>query len=258
MQQPRLKKALSIRSLAEMSGIHQFENYEGQERVLHRDLSEYGRRRGTTGPYADNLELDVLIVGAGFGGVFLLHEMRKQGYKTVLYEAGTNFGGTWRWNIYPGARVDSEVPIYELSIPEVWKSWTWSTNYPNYQELQQYFDHVDRVLSLTKDCAFETCVTGAEFDEDSGKWTVRTVDGRTARARFLVVAAGFAAKRYIPDFKSLDKFKGTMYHSSFWPPDGVDVRGKRCAVIGTGASGVQIPQEWGPIAGELKVFQRKY
>ncbi|KAI9657049.1 MAG: hypothetical protein M1821_003215 [Bathelium mastoideum] len=239
-----------------MSGIHQFEKYEDKERVLHRNLSEYGRRRSTTGPYADNLELDVLIIGAGFGGVFLLHEMRKQGYKTVVYEAGTNFGGTWRWNVYPGARVDSEVPIYELSIPEVWKDWTWSTNYPNYQELQQYFDHVDKVLNLTKDCAFETCVIGAEFDEESGKWTVETVDGRTTRARFLIVAAGFAAKRYIPDFKSLDKFKGTMYHSSFWPTDGVDVRGKRCAVIGTGASGVQIAQEWGPIAGNLKLFQR--
>ncbi|KAF2172967.1 hypothetical protein M409DRAFT_62608 [Zasmidium cellare ATCC 36951] len=239
-----------------MSGIHQVEQYGPQERVLHRELAEYGRRRAMDGPYADNLDIDVLIVGAGFGGVYLLHEMRKAGYKTVLYEAGTSFGGTWRWNIYPGARVDSEVPIYELSIPEVWKDWTWSTNYPNYQELQAYFDHADKVLELSKDCAFETCVTGAEFDEKEGKWTVKTVDGRTAKARFMIVAAGFAAKRYIPDFPGLDKFKGTMYHSSFWPPEGVDVRGKRCAVIGTGASGVQIAQEWGPIAGSLHVFQR--
>ncbi|KAF2234295.1 FAD/NAD(P)-binding domain-containing protein [Viridothelium virens] len=256
MQQSELKKVLSIRSLVELAGTHDVQTSEDQERVLHRDLSEYGRRRSTTGPYADNLDVDVLIVGAGFGGTFLLYEMRKAGYKTVLYEAGTSFGGTWRWNRYPGARVDSEVPVYELSIPEVWKEWTWSTNYPNYQELQQYFDHVDKVLDLSRDCAFETCVTGAEFDEQSGKWNVRTVDGRTAKAQFLIVAAGFAAKRYIPDFNTLEKFKGTMFHSSFWPTDGVDVRGKRCAVIGTGASGVQIAQEWGPIAGELKVFQR--
>ncbi|CAK4034736.1 Baeyer-Villiger monooxygenase [Lecanosticta acicola] len=239
-----------------MSGIHQVEQYGAQQRVLHRELAEYGRRRGMEYPYSDNLEVDVLIVGAGFGGVFLLHEMRKLGYKTTIYEAGTGFGGTWRWNIYPGARVDSEVPIYELSIPEVWKDWTWSTNYPNYQELQAYFAHADKVLELSKDCAFETVVVGAEFDEKAGKWTVKTVDGRTAKAKFLIVAAGFAAKRYIPDFQGLDKFKGTMYHSSFWPAEGVDVRGKKCAVVGTGASGVQIFQEWGPIAGDLKIFQR--
>lgn len=94
-----------------MSGIHQVEKYGQEERVLHRDLSEYSRRRSTTGPYADNLDLDVLIVGAGFGGTFLLHEMRKQGYNTKLFEAGVSFGGTWRWNIYPGARVDSEVTL---------------------------------------------------------------------------------------------------------------------------------------------------
>ena len=161
-----------------------------------------------------------------------------------------------RWNIYPGARVDSEVPIYELSIPEVWKDWTWSTNYPNYQELQQYFDHVDNILNLSKDCSFETVVVGAEFDENTGKWTVTTADGRVTKCKFLIVAAGFAAKRYIPDFENLEKFRGKIHHSSFWPIEGIDVRGQRCAVIGTGASGVQIAQEWGPIAGDLKVYQR--
>ncbi|SMR42332.1 unnamed protein product [Zymoseptoria tritici ST99CH_1E4] len=254
---PTVKKVLSIRSLhKDMSGIHNVENYSKEPQVLRRELAEYGRRRGTEWPYNDNLDVDVLIVGAGFGGVYLLHEMRKAGFKTAIYEAGTSFGGTWRFNVYPGARVDSEVPIYELSIPEIWKDWTWSTNYPNYQELQAYFDHADKVLNLSKDCAFETVVTGAEFDENEGKWHIETADGRHAKAKFFIVAAGFAAKRYIPDFKNLDKFKGTMYHSSFWPPEGVDVRGKRCAVIGTGASGVQISQEWGPVAKDLKVFQR--
>ena len=99
-------------------------------------------------------------------------------------------------------------------------------------------------------------MTGADFDESTGKWTIKTADGRTAHARFLIVAAGFAAKRYIPDFKSIEKFKGVMHHSSFWPPEGVDVKGKRCAVIGCGASGVQITQEWGPQAGDVKLFQR--
>jgi hypothetical protein len=94
------------------------------ERVLKTDLREYSNRKRTDGPYADNLDIDVLVVGAGFGGAYSLYEMRKQGFSTVLFDAGTSFGGTWRWNIYPGARVDSPVPIYELAIPEVYKDWT--------------------------------------------------------------------------------------------------------------------------------------
>jgi cation diffusion facilitator CzcD-associated flavoprotein CzcO len=220
------------------------------------ELSEFALRRSTTGRYADNLDVDVLIVGAGFGGVFLLHELRKLGMDAMIYEAGNDLGGTWRWNNYPGARVDSEVPEYEYSIPEVWKDWTWTTNYPNYQELRAYFAHVDKVLDIKKDCAFGSVVDDAEFNEEEGKWYVKTADGRTAKSKFLIVAAGFAAKRYVPDFKGLDTFKGIIHHSSFWPEEGVDARGKRCAVIGTGASGVQIAQEWGPVVGSLKVFQR--
>lgn len=155
-----------------------------------------------------------------------------------------------------GARVDSEVPIYELSIPEVYNTWTWTTNYPDYHELQAYFDHCDKVLELSKDCAFQTVVTGAEFNTEEGKWNITTADGRHAKARFLIICAGFAAKRYIPDFKSIDKFRGEIHHSSFWPPEGVDAKGKKVAVIGTGASGVQISQEWGPIVEHMHLFQR--
>jgi len=247
--------------MAEANGANghangQFNETVLPERVIKTELTQYARRRRTDGPYADNLDVDVLIVGAGFSGTYLLYEMRKQGYKTVLYDAGVSFGGTWRWNCYPGARVDSEVPIYQLAIPEVWKTWTFTTNYPDYRELQAYFDHVDKVCELSKDSAFETVVTGAEFDEDAGKWTVKTADGRTAKTRFLIIAAGFAAKRYVPAFKGLENFKGICHHSSFWPPEDVDVKGKRVAVIGTGASGVQITQEWGPQVEKLTLFQR--
>jgi cation diffusion facilitator CzcD-associated flavoprotein CzcO len=221
------------------------------------ELREYAHRRGTSGPYADNLEVDVLIVGAGFGGVYCLYELRKRGFKTVIYEAGNDLGGTWRWNCYPGAGVDSEIPEYQFSIPETWKDWTWNTNYPNYKELREYFDHVDKVLQIKKDCAFDSVVVGAQFDEKEGRWHVKTEDGRTAKAKYFIVAAGFAAKRYVPDdFTGIDSFKGIIHHSSFWPDEGVDVKGKRCAVIGTGASGVQITQDWGPKAGAVKVFQR--
>jgi len=219
-------------------------------------LYEYAKRRHTDGPYADNLDIDVLIVGAGFSGAYLLHEMRKQGYSTVLYDAGKGFGGTWRWNCYPGARVDSPVPIYELAIPEVYKDWYWTTNYPNWEELQNYFDHMDKTLNLSKDCAFETVVSAAEFDTKEAKWTVKTADGRTAKARFLIVAAGFAAKRYIPDVPGLDDFKGQVCHSSFWPAEGIDYKDKRVAIIGTGASGVQMIQEMTPTAAQVTVYQR--
>lgn len=109
----------------------------------------------------------------------------------MIYEAGTDLGGTWRWNRYPGARVDSEVPEYQFSWPEVYKDWTWSTNYPNYEELRAYFDHVDKVLDIKKDCSFETVVTGAQFKTSEGKWHVNTADGRLAKAKYFIVAAGF-------------------------------------------------------------------
>ncbi|KAK1254022.1 hypothetical protein MKX08_008017 [Trichoderma sp. CBMAI-0020] len=209
-----------------------------------------------TGPYSDNLEIDALVVGAGFAGIFMLKALRDLGLKTHIFEAGNDIGGTWRWNCYPGAGVDSEVPQYEFSWPEVWKSWNWSSNYPNYEELRAYFDHVDKVIGVKKDCAFNTVVVGAHFDLVAGKWIIRTEDGRTTKAKYLILGTGFSAKRYIPDWPGINKFKGTIHHSSFWPEETINIKGKKCAVIGTGASGVQIVQAWGPEAGELKVFQR--
>ncbi|KAK8101985.1 hypothetical protein PG999_012359 [Apiospora kogelbergensis] len=221
------------------------------------ELTDYSvSHNEKSGPYAENLEVDALVVGAGFAGIFMLKTLRERGYKTVIFEAGNDTGGTWRWNCYPGAGVDSEVPEYEFSWPEVWQTWDWTSNYPNYQDLRAYFDHVDKVIGVKKDCAFNTVVVGAKFDTAAGKWTVRTEDGRTTKAKYLILGTGFAARRYIPDWPGMDKFKGVMHHSSFWPDHEVDVKNKRCAVIGTGASGVQIVQAWGPTAGEVKVFQR--
>ncbi|KAI0542857.1 hypothetical protein GGR58DRAFT_509731 [Xylaria digitata] len=221
------------------------------------ELTDYSKAHvEKTGPYASDLEVDSLIVGGGFAGVFMLKTLRDRGHKAVIYEAGNDIGGTWRWNCYPGAAVDSEVPEYEFSWPEVWKTWNWSTNYPNYEDLRAYFDHVDKVVGIKKDCAFNTVVVGAHFDTSLGRWLVKTSDGRTAKAKYLILGTGFAANRYVPPWPGMDKFKGIIHHSSFWPDEKIDVKGKRCAVIGTGASGVQIVQAWGPVADELKVFQR--
>jgi cation diffusion facilitator CzcD-associated flavoprotein CzcO len=121
----------------------------------------------------------------------MLKTLRDRGLRTIIFEAGNDIGGTWRWNCYPGAAVDSEVPEYEFSWPEVYETWNWKSNYPTYQELREYFDHVDRVIGVKKDCAFNSVVVGAEFDTGSGKWSVRTADGRVSKCRFLVLGTGF-------------------------------------------------------------------
>ncbi|KAM0471016.1 hypothetical protein ACHAPX_009585 [Trichoderma viride] len=233
------------------------DNIPSGPKKLNTGLTDYSiSSNDKTGPYADTLEIDALVVGAGFAGIFMLKTLRDLGLKTYVFEAGNDIGGTWRWNCYPGAGVDSEVPEYEFSWPEVWKSWNWSSNYPNYEELRAYFDHVDKVIGVKKDCAFNTVVVGAHFDLAAGKWIIRTEDGRTTKAKYLILGTGFSAKRYVPDWPGIDKFKGTIHHSSFWPEEKISVKGKKCAIIGTGASGVQMVQAWGPKAEELKVFQR--
>ncbi|KAL2863378.1 flavin-containing monooxygenase [Aspergillus lucknowensis] len=171
------------------------------------------------------LELDALIVGAGFSGVYCFYEIWKLGLKAAIFEAGS------------GPGVDSELIEYQLSIPETWKDWNWSTNYPAYDEIRAYFDHVGDILK-------------------SGRWHVTAEDSRQATAKYLVVGSGFAAKRYVSDWPGIESYRGLMHQFSFWPEGGVDVRGKRCAIIGTGATGVQITQALGPVAGSLTVFQR--
>ncbi|KAH3917918.1 hypothetical protein HBI56_178770 [Parastagonospora nodorum] len=206
--------------------------------------------------YAKELETDVLIVGAGFGGIYLMHKLRQQGFKCKIMEAGTDIGGIWHWNCYPGARVDSQIPVYEYSLPEIWKDWTWSCRYPGTDELRQYFNHVEKKLDIKKDCAFNTRVTGAHFDKPSGKWITETEDGRTAKSKYLLLALGFAAKRHFPDWPGMEDFKGELHHSSFWPDAGVPVKGKRVGVIGTGSTGVQIAQETSKEAASVTQFVR--
>ncbi|MCJ1357504.1 MAG: hypothetical protein MMC33_007500 [Icmadophila ericetorum] len=193
--------------------------------------------------YSKDLETEVLIVGAGFGGLYLLYKLRELGYKCKLYEAGTDMGGVWHWNCYPGARVDTNIPIYEYSIDKVWEDWYWEEKFPGYAELRRYFNHVEKKLDLKKDIAFNTRVIGAEFDQNTSKWVVKSEDGKQAKADYFILACGFAAKRHFPDYPGLDTFEGIMHHSSFWPNEDVDVKDKRVAVIGTGSTGVQITQE---------------
>lgn len=227
-------------------------------KVLRKDhLKPQKDETGQEGGASQEIETDVLIVGAGFGGVYLLHRLRDElGFNVKAFEAGKDLGGIWYWNCYPGARVDSPIPVYEYSLGKVWKNWSWSCKYPGWQELRRYFDHVEEQLQIKKDVFFDSAVVSSEWDEKRQGWTVKTEDGKTARCKYLILATGFAAKRHFPDWPGLDTFEGTMYHSSFWPEEDVDVTGKKVAVIGTGSTGIQIAQECAKKAKELTVFQR--
>jgi cation diffusion facilitator CzcD-associated flavoprotein CzcO len=200
--------------------------------------------------------LDVLIIGAGFSGVYLLHRLRERGFRVRLLEAGAELGGIWYWNCYPGARVDSHVPNYEFSLEELWRDWNWTERFPAWDELRRYFHHVDQKLGLSRDVRFHSRVTAARFDPDTDQWHVECGDGYRARARFLIPCTGFAAKAYLPRLAGLDSFTGPCVHTAHWPQEGLDLAGRRVGVIGTGASGVQVIQEAGKIASHLTVFQR--
>lgn len=201
-------------------------------------------------------ELDALIVGAGFNGLYQLHRLRQEGFRVRLVESSSGTGGVWHSNRYPGARVDSHVPNYEYSIEAVWRDWNWTERFPGRDELVAYFAHVEKVLDLSSDIDLNTCVSSAHFDADNGRWQVETEQGRQFDARFLIMCTGFGSKPFIPDLAGLDKFEGEWYHTAHWPESGVALDDRRVAVIGTGASGVQVVQEAGKVARHLTVFQR--
>ncbi|KAF4590967.1 hypothetical protein EYR40_009564 [Pleurotus pulmonarius] len=207
-------------------------------------------------PTVSPKDLDVLIVGAGFSGIYQLHHLRSQGFSVKVVEAGSDMGGTWYWNCYPGARVDSEHRMYQLSIDEIWKDWDFSCKFPDWKELRQYFYHADKNLGLRRDIRFNTRVIGAEFDDQEHRWSVTTHTGEIIRPRFLSMCTGFASKAYVPPIKGLKSFQGICHHTSLWPQEGVDLRDKRIGVVGTGASGVQVFEEAAKVAQHVTIFQR--
>ncbi|HWF76422.1 MAG TPA: NAD(P)/FAD-dependent oxidoreductase [Caulobacteraceae bacterium] len=200
--------------------------------------------------------LDVAVVGAGFAGLYQLHRLRQLGFRVRVLEAGSELGGIWWWNCYPGARVDSHAPLYEYAMEDLWQGWTWTERFPSWKELRAYFRYVDGKLGLSRDVRLDTRVTGAAFDEVRRVWVIETDAGDPVRARFLVLCTGFAAKAYVPKFEGLETFAGEQTHTAHWPQGGIPLAGRRVAVIGTGASAVQVVQEAAPVAERLTVFQR--
>lgn len=201
-------------------------------------------------------ELDVLVVGAGFAGVYLLDRLRGMGMSVQAIEAGSGLGGVWYWNCYPGARVDSPGPMYQFSREDLWRDWKFTELYPAWPEIRDYFHYLDEKLDLSHDIRFNTRVEEAEFDAASNRWTVRSSDGSVIRPRYFVVCVGLGSKPYTPNLPGLSDFAGERHHTALWPQQGLDLAGKRVGVIGTGASGVQVAQEAAAVAAQLTVFQR--
>ncbi|KAG4072442.1 hypothetical protein HA402_004374 [Bradysia odoriphaga] len=202
--------------------------------------------------------LDALIVGAGFSGLHVLYKLRKEGFKVKIHETGGGIGGTWFWNRYPGARTDSTNTFYQYMQDEIWQGFEWTERCPGQKQLMDYFQHVDKKLCLSKDILFRTKVISAEFNVSRGKWLVKSDNGNIIHtwASHLVLCTGFAERRYTPPFKGLTDFKGEIYHTSLWPDREVNFKGKRVAVVGTGASGVQVVQEIAGDVEHLTVYQR--
>ncbi|MFP1153649.1 flavin-containing monooxygenase [Mycobacterium sherrisii] len=202
-------------------------------------------------------DIDVVVVGAGFAGLYALHRLRGDGLTVKVFEAGPDVGGTWYFNRYPGARCDVESVDYCYSFSDdLQQEWDWSEKYATQAEILRYINWVADRLDLRRDIVFNTCVTSAVLDEQSLRWTVTTDGGHRVSARFCVMATGPLSAAMTPPFAGLDKFAGQIYHTAAWPHETVDFTGKRVAVIGTGSSGIQSIPIIAEHAAQLYVFQR--
>jgi cation diffusion facilitator CzcD-associated flavoprotein CzcO len=202
-------------------------------------------------------QLDALIVGAGFAGLYMLYELRNQGFTAKVIERGDGVGGTWYWNRYPGCRCDVESLNYSFSFdPELQQEWTWSERYSPQPQILAYANHVADRFDLRKDIEFRTGVEKAEWDEAAARWAVTTTTGETISARFYVMATGCLSQSKLPEVPGIETFEGPTYHTGHWPHEGVDFTGQRVAVIGTGSSGIQSIPIIARQAAQLTVFQR--
>jgi cyclohexanone monooxygenase len=200
---------------------------------------------------------DVIVVGAGFAGLYSLHRFRSLGLKVRVLEAAEDIGGTWFWNRYPGARCDIESMQYSYSFSdEIQQEWSWSEYYASQPEILRYINFVADKLDLRIDIQLNTQVAAAAFDEGTKTWQVSAQHGERYLTRFLVMATGCLSIPLTPDFPGLQEFAGKVYRTSDWPHEGVELKGRRVAQIGTGSSGIQIIPHLARGARHLTVFQR--
>ena len=201
--------------------------------------------------------LDVVIIGAGFAGLYMLHRSRQLGLSARVFEAGADVGGTWYWNRYPGARCDVDSLQYSFSFSEeIEREWRWKERFAPQQEILAYLRFVADRLDLRRDIALESRVVGASFDEAAERWEIRTDRGDCVSSAFVVAATGCLSAARVPQFEGLPSFRGASYHTGSWPKSPVDFSGQRVGVIGTGSSGVQAIPIIAEQAAQLVVFQR--
>jgi cation diffusion facilitator CzcD-associated flavoprotein CzcO len=203
------------------------------------------------------VKFDAIIIGAGMSGMYQLHRLRELGLTVRVLEAGTGVGGTWYWNRYPGARFDSESYSYQFSFSKnLLEEWDWGEHFAGQPETLRYLNHVADKFDLRKDIQFRSRVTSAHWQEATRTWDVTLEDGSSMSSRFLITAVGPLSAPTMPNIPGVDSFEGESCHTARWPHEPVSFEGKRVAVIGTGATGVQTIQEVAKTAKQLTVFQR--
>ena len=202
-------------------------------------------------------DFDAIVIGAGVSGLYQLYRLRELGMTARVFEAGSNVGGTWYWNRYPGARFDSESWTYGYSFSqELLDEWNWEEHFAAQPETERYLNYVTDKFDLRRDIQFRTTVTAAHYQEAESCWKVTLHDGSQHTSRFLVTAVGVLSASVLPRIPGIDTFKGESFHTHNWPKAPVSFAGKRVAVIGTGATGIQAITEIAKTAGHLTVFQR--
>jgi cation diffusion facilitator CzcD-associated flavoprotein CzcO len=204
-----------------------------------------------------SMDFDAVVIGAGVSGLYQLYKLRELGLKVRVFETGSDVGGTWYWNRYPGARFDSESWTYGYSFSqELLEEWDWEEHFAGQPETLRYLNHVADKFDLRRDIQFNSRVTAAHYREDTRSWDIMLEDGRRYNTRFLITAIGVLSAPTMPRIPGVDSFCGQSCHTHYWPKQPVTFAGKRVAVIGTGATGVQTITEVAKTVGHLTVFQR--
>ena len=210
-----------------------------------------------TGSNDEIKQYDAIVIGAGVTGLYALYRLRQLGFTAKAVDEASGVGGTWYWNRYPGCRFDSERDSYGYSFSEeLLQEWDWKEHYAPQPETERYLNYVADKFDLRRDIQFNTRIKSATYNETENRWLVEGTDGSKLKGQFLITAVGILSAGYVPDFEGINDFRGAWTHTSRWPKEGMDLKGKRVGVIGTGATAVQLIPMIAPEVSHLTVFQR--